>query len=236
MKRPVILTTCDTDHAKRIYFLRQPYLRAIEDAGGNILVVPPHAHDDIAELINIADALFMTGGDDIDAKHFGEETEPHYSGTIDEPRYQLQVKLLPAALKKNIPILGVCHGMQMLNVFFGGTLHQDIAHELSGALQHQYKHIDPNRAAIAHEVSVTSGSKLAAICSRDKLSVNSLHHQGIDRLGDGLVKTASAPDGLIEAVEKPEHRFLIGVQWHPEELNDEPSRALFAAFINAAKG
>lgn len=226
--KPTILATCDVK--EDYYFLRKSYVSAIKSAGGNIIIAPPHTGEMVAKLINNIDGLFLTGGDDVHPRHYGKNIAPHYEGTIDEERYAFEHACITAALARNIPILGVCHGMQVLNVYFGGTLYQDLGHELPGALPH---HGHTPRSHLVHEVTLSSPSLLEKITEHTVLTTNSFHHQGVEILSQKLTATGTTEDGLIESFEEAEHPWLIGVQWHPEELDDAPSKKLFAAFVNA---
>lgn len=231
---PLILATCDTND--RQYYLGRAYARAIEHAGGALALALPSAAPSAAALIEGADGLFLTGGDDIHPRHYGEEIAPYYDGTIDEPRYELERALIAGALAKQIPIFGICLGLQSLNVYFGGTLHQDIRAQLPGALPHTLPAGAP-RDTLAHPVAIREETRLAAIVGTGTIRVNSIHHQGIKRLAPNLLAAALAPDGLVEAVENPSYPFLLAVQWHPEELTAINPRwkKLFAAFVDATK-
>ena len=140
------------------------------------------------------------------------------------------------AVRQGVPFLGICPGLQLINVGLGGTLYADIAAQRPGALRHDY-YPDYPRDYLAHAVEIRTGSRLAGILGDARVEVNSLHHQGIDRLAPGLTSVASAPDEIVEAVELPEHRFGLAVQWHPEWLGEHaPMRALFQDFVRAAEG
>ena len=143
------------------------------------------------------------------------------------------------ALEDEKPVLGVCRGMQLINVAAGGSLYQDLAEELPGAIKHDYfpfrgQHF--SRDFLAHDVDVAGGTRLAKLLGAGSVRVNSMHHQGVKALGQGLVSTAVSPDGLIEAIEGERSGYLVAVQWHPEALTDNDARArtLFADFIDAA--
>ncbi len=232
MHQPIILTTCDTNEER--YLIRKAYCTAIEAAGGEILLLPPFQEKTIDTILAHADGLLLTGGDDIHPKHYGEEIAPHYNGEINEERDHYEKVLIEHAVARRVPILGICRGMQALNVFFGGSLYQDITHEIPNSLPHKTE-CALGRGHIAHEVTVVPESLLARIVRRDTLPVNSLHHQVVKNVGQGLSVNARATDGLIEGIEHTTYPFLLGVEWHPEELRDEPSRDLFAAFTEAAR-
>ena len=230
MRRPLILTTCDSNDSG--YFLRYAYVRAIENAGGHMTIALPNSEDSIATLMSEVDGLFLTGGDDIHPKHYGETFEPHYNGKVDEPRYDLENKLIGVALERNMPILGICHGMQMINVYFGGSLHQDITHEVPSPLTHDNRG-NFDRSYLAHNVTLEEDSTLARIMEKASIMTNSMHHQGIDRLAIPLTAVGKTRDELLEAFEMKDYPYLIGVQWHPEELFDSASKLLFSSFIEA---
>ena len=212
----------------------QAYIHAIQQAGGLPLVIPIGiALSDIEALTSHLDGILFTGGGDIETGYFGGENHPKVSGVIPE-RDQLEFELLRTALEIDLPLLAICRGIQVLNVGLGGTLYTHIQDQLPDAIKHDW-YPDYPRDRIAHTVSVAPSSKLHQILGDSEVPVNSLHHQGIDKIGQGLKPIATAPDGLVEAVEVASARFALGVQWHPECLPDSlPMQQLFRAFIDAS--
>jgi putative glutamine amidotransferase len=223
-------------------FLNAPYLTAIQEAGGLPLVATPaHGEASLRALHELGDGLLLTGGEDVVPERYGETAAYPSVQSVPE-RDAVEFQLLEWALADGLPVLAICRGIQLLNVALGGSLYQDLPSDRPGHLGHDQMRADPPGARTEphHRVSVTPGSWLADLLGQIELDVNSLHHQGIKRLGRGLVPVARAPDGLVEGVEAAEpdrSRFLVGVQWHPEELwrGGEPGSArLFAGFVAAA--
>jgi putative glutamine amidotransferase len=221
-------------------YLWDRYLQAVLDRGALAVVLP--VTDEPAQVRAFAerfDGFILAGGAfDVPAEYYGEEPRP-WMGTIKPERSRFERALLQAALKKDKPVLGICGGMQLINVFYGGSLFQDILKERPGSLDHQQK---IPKTETSHTVTIAAGTQLQAIMSGRRrrqpllIRVNSTHHQAVKALGRGLVPAGLAPDGVIEAIESPRHRFLIGVQWHPEMLYEKlpEARRLFQAFIQAA--
>lgn len=220
--------------ARRV--INQAYFDAISAAGGIPFGVG-HMSDpeDLDTIINNADALYLIGGTDVVPERYGEELLPH-NGYVNPERDHTEIELLKRAEAGGIPVLGICRGMQIMNIFADGTLHQDIGVERPGSLKHDW-HNRPEREYLAHDVTVAENSLLSSLIGARTVKVNSLHHQGIDRLGAGLRVAATAPDGLVEAIERPDRPFWLGVQWHPEELTgvDPRWKNLFTAFVEAAR-
>jgi putative glutamine amidotransferase len=155
---------------------------------------------------------------------------------VSPARDGLEIELVVAALERDTPLLAICRGVQVLNVALGGTLYQDLPDELRGPIAHAQA--EP-RSQPTHPVKLlTEGTRLGLIAGEAELAVNSFHHQGIRRLGEGLREVAWAPDGLVEGIEMAGDRFVVGVQWHPEDLvgHDPAARKLFAALVDAARG
>ncbi|MFI6624959.1 gamma-glutamyl-gamma-aminobutyrate hydrolase family protein [Streptomyces sp. NPDC050528] len=200
--------------------IQQSFVRGVTQAGGRAVVLPPDSQD--SDVLDRLDGLLLPGGADIDPAHFGQDRHP----TTDQPRPDRdagELLLLRAALDRNLPVLGVCCGLQLLVILYGGTLHQHLP-DLLGHTGHL-----PSEGVLGeHEVTFSAGSKAAAVYGRSA-RVNSHHHQGVAEPG-GLRVTARSDDGLPEAVEDPDKRFVVGVQWHPELSGDA---ALFAAFVAA---
>jgi putative glutamine amidotransferase len=184
-------------------------------------------------LLKRIDGLLITGsGPDLDPKLYGE-TKRFKFKLMSPQRAEFELKIARMAVEQDLPVLGVCGGMQVLNVAFGGSLVQDIASEIQGALHHQQK---APAAEPSHEVRVKDGTRLSKLIQKPVIHVNSSHHQAIKSLGQGLVVNAVAPDGVIEGLEHSQCDFALGVQWHPEFLyrQDAHSRRLFETFLQAA--
>jgi putative glutamine amidotransferase len=213
--------------------LGRAYVTSIQKAGGVPLVIPVGLdRGDILSLVSRLDGICFTGGGDIDLKYFNGTPHPKVYGVLPE-RDALEFALLDAALAANKPILAICRGIQVLNVAFGGDLYTHIQDQFEKSLKHDWFPKFP-RDKLAHAVRLIPGSKLHQIFGTDEIRVNSLHHQGIKKVGGGLTATAFAPDDLIEGLEVEGARFALGVQWHPECLpNDLGMQRLFKAFVEA---
>jgi putative glutamine amidotransferase len=223
-------------------FLNEPYIVAIQEAGGIPLVVTPaHGGPALRALFDLLDGLVLTGGEDVAPERYGEEVVCPNVEVVPE-RDALEFTLLEWALAEDLPVLAICRGVQVLNVALGGTLYQDLATDRPGHPGHDQGLGESPRARTepSHPVAVRSGSALADLLGQEALQVNSMHHQGIKGLAPPLAPVAHAPDGLVEGVEPADpgrHGFLVGVQWHPEELlrgGDPPSRRLFERFVAAS--
>ncbi len=219
------------------WVMSQRYINTLAAAGAIPWMIPLVDEDTLRGVYNELDAVFLPGGADIDPLTYGAEPHPLCDKT-DRERDRVEVSLAKWALEENKPVLGVCRGMQLINIAAGGTLYQDLASELPGSIKHDYFPFGAQNYArdfLAHDVNVNAGSRLAEIVGSGSVKVNSMHHQGVRELGAGLVVTAEAPDGLIEAIEGADDSYLVAVQWHPEALTDseERSRKLFTDFIDA---
>lgn len=231
-----------TQQGARRAVLNEPYLVAIQEAGGLPLVVTPaHGGAALRALYELCDGLVLTGGEDVAPERYGEAVTHPAVESVPE-RDALEVQLIEWALADDLPILAICRGIQILNVALGGTLYQDLPTDLPGHLGHDQTRLEPPAARTEprHPVVVRPGSALADLLGAERVEVNSLHHQGLKRLAPVLAAVAHAPDGLVEGVEPADParwRFVVGVQWHPEELaraGDAPSRRLFEGFVAAA--
>ncbi|MGG5822994.1 gamma-glutamyl-gamma-aminobutyrate hydrolase family protein [Falsiroseomonas sp. HW251] len=236
-KRPVIGVTLDAEPAggwSKLpwYALRRNYFSSVIAAGG-LPVALPHHPELAAEYLDALDGLLVTGGAfDVDPALWGGGA-PHPKVTLKPGRTDFELAAVREALARDIPLLGICGGQQLLAVAFGGTLIQHIPDEVEGALAHE----QPNpRTEPGHEVAVAGGTLLASIVGAKTLAVNSAHHQAVATPGKGAVVNAVAPDGVVEGVEHPGYRFALGVQWHPEYAVDPRDPAIFDAFVRASRG
>lgn len=212
------------------------YLRALLKVGAIPLIIPVMPSGIILEhLFQMIDGLLLIGGPDLDPIHFNQDPLPGLR-KVTPARDRMELLVSEWALASDLPIFAICRGIQVLNVALGGTLWQDIASQRPEALKHDY-HPDYPENFLAHDIQPIAGSRLAAMVGTEAILVNSLHHQAIDQLGQGLRPVAWAPDGIVEAVEGIDARWIIGVQWHPEWLIDsDPSMAaLFQAFCDACR-
>lgn len=215
-------------------YVNASYLRAVQDAGAAPVLLPPQLDAAGREALwpRLA-GLVLTGGGDVDPARFGEPLHPTAT-EVSPARDELEIHLALRALAEGVPVLAICRGIQVLNVALGGDLHQDVGSQVPGALTHSQK---APRSETTHAVRVKEGSRLAAILGATEVAVNSFHHQAIRRLGERLLAVAWAPDGIVEGVEiDADAGFVVGVQWHPEELvaHDAAARALFASLVAAA--
>lgn len=216
------------------YATPHSYLAPLSAAGGvPVLLAASLSEAELARALQKLDGLLLIGGGDIDPQLFEGKPHPRVYD-IDPERDRSEIFLVRLAAEKGVPFLGICRGVQVINVAFGGTLFTDLADQLPGACRHDRYTTGEPRDLIAHEVTLTEGSRLEQILGGRRFGVNSLHHQGLERVASCLQVTARAPDGLAEAVELEGHRFGLGVQWHPEWLQaHSEQRALFRAFVAA---
>jgi putative glutamine amidotransferase len=206
------------------------YVEAVRRAGAIPVLIPPQP-ENAEELMRELDGFLLAGGDDCDPAMYGEERH-HTVEPMDPRRQANDLALAEAARKHEVPMLGICLGLQVMNVAAGGTLIQDIDAQHDTEIRHASEPEDRGR----HDVIIEKGTHLASVLPAVELNVNSSHHQAIRRVGRGLRVTALAPDGIVEGLEDPKHPFYLGVQWHPEDMTgDGSASALFAAFIEAAR-
>jgi len=236
MSQPVIGVTLDSEEPGGYsklpwYALRQNYCEAVVRAGG-LPILLPHEPEQAEAYLERIDGLVVTGGAfDVDPALFGAATR-HATVKLKTKRTAFEIEITKGALARNMPVLGICGGQQLLNVVLGGTLIQHIPDEVSEALSHE----QPNpRTEAGHRVNVAKGTLLHRICGVDELEVNSAHHQAVKSVGVGVVVDALAPDGVIEGIEDPRYRYCLGVQWHPEYSISQGDEKIFDALIAATR-
>ncbi len=235
--RPLIGIPCHAgiraETERPIYYNNRTYIHAVESAGGVPILIP--IFDDLDELYSLLprlDGLLLSGGVDVDPSNYGEEPHPllmDVTPKLDE----LELAMARWAFDKNIPTLGICRGMQVLNVALGGNLYQDLDALYPASLRH--RNWDLPRNTIVHTVRIDAGSRMEQILGTCEIRVNSLHHQAVNKPGRGVNITGRAEDGVSELLEVPGHRFMLGTQCHPEEIyTDIPTWArLFVAFVES---
>ncbi len=212
------------------------YVESVRRAGGDVWVLDPAA-DSAGGVVASCGGLLLAGGADVAPERYGQARHPSVTD-VDAARDEYEVGLVRAAIAAGVPILAICRGLQVMNVAAGGTLVQDIPSQMPGALEHRVP--DP-QDAIAHVVRVTPGSRVADLMRASlvggyDLAVNSRHHQSVWDVADGFEITALSPDGVVEAIELPDTRYCVGVQWHPENfLRTGTFLPLFAGFVDAAR-
>ena len=216
----------------------EDYRQAVLHVGGEVRVLDPAS--DAASAMAGVDGLLLTGGGDVDPSRYGEPRHEKFSPTIETGRDDFELALVKIAQERQLPILAICRGIQVLNVARGGTLVQDIPSQVPGALPHQLEVPPHQPMEFAHEVWIDKDTLLAKLM-RERLSdtdacdVNSRHHQAVRQLAPGLIVSATAPDGVIEAIDDPNAKFCLGVQWHPENFfRTGEFRPLFEGFLQAS--
>ena len=223
------------------YGVPAPYLDALRRAGARTAIVSPGEDGDPEELLEPFDGLLLVGGGDVDPARYGAAPDTDHNYGVEPDRDAFEIALILAADRLHLPTLCVCRGMQIMNVAFGGTLHQHLP-AMPGLLQHG---VPLEGTETLHEVTPEPGSLLSATTKSGPLACASHHHQGVDRIGERLLVTGRSPDGLVEAIElegadgnDPEHTtWMLGVQWHPEETaaTDPAQQSLFDAFVNLSR-
>lgn len=235
MKRPPLIgvTTGYEQHGESVVVLAERYLRAVEQAGGVPVTLAPLQEEWLVHhYAEVLDGLILSGGKDIPPALYGEETRPE-TDPLPEDRPLFEIALVHLFHERDKPVLGICYGCQLLNVAFGGTLVQDIPQQVGETVQHRRRSVEEAHAR--HLVTVREGSRLHQILGSRQVEVVSSHHQAVKAVAQGFVVTATSPDGVVEAIEREDARFLLGVQWHPELAPDaEATRRLMAAFVRAA--
>lgn len=218
-------------------YVGDDYPQAVLAAGGVPMVLglfDPDQYDGIAEAqLELCDALLLTGGMDVSPLQYGEQPHPELGRTLPV-RDRNELALIAEARRRGLPILAICRGIQIVNVAFGGTLYQDLGSQYTGSIQHEQR---GDRTQVWHDVWVDANSRLAELIGPGTVRVTSFHHQAVKALAAGLKVVASAPDGVIEAVESTGDDWLVAVQWHPEMSRpvDPVAQQLFDGFVTAAR-
>ncbi|MEW6522354.1 MAG: gamma-glutamyl-gamma-aminobutyrate hydrolase family protein [Bacillota bacterium] len=227
---PIIGVTPSYDHEKERYALSPEYTRGIRAAGGVPVMIPFLDEEATCRLLEVLDGIILSGGVDVDPSHFGEEPLPQL-GRVCPERDRAELILTRNALERRIPVLGICRGVQVLNVAAGGTLVQDIPCQVKPSLKHSQA---APRWYPTHAVEMDDRSTVARLLGASTIRVNSFHHQSVAQPAPGFTITARAPDGVIEAIEGP--GFAVGVQWHPECMWEKDQRflQLFRGLVDAA--
>jgi len=233
--QPVIGITCGhmTRDVEDRYYVLTANIHAVAEAGGVPVLIPNAGDEDkLAAALDLVDGLYLPGGNDVDPHLYGEEPL-RGMGEFDPDWDALDVTAAKMALERGLPILAICRGVQVLNVAAGGTLYQDIPSQIPGSLKHRQ---EGPRWAASHGIRLEPDSRLARLFGTTSLRVNSFHHQAVKNVAPGFRATAKAPDGVVEAIERVEGPFVVGVQWHPELMvsRDPTHRVLFSAFVEAA--
>jgi putative glutamine amidotransferase len=222
-------------HNKPQILLYSAYIAALEPLGlAPVLLTPTHSARSVQALLEHCEGLVLSGGEDVDPRRYGEEPMPEL-GTVTPARDEMEFTAIGLAVEREIPILGICRGCQVLNVYFGGTLYQDLNRQRESSMRHEQ---EGSWDARWHDVDVTPGSRLHGIVCADTLRINSFHHQGVKDVAPALSVSAVADDGLIEGVESKDLPWVLGVQWHPERgeakaPETDPDRRIFASFRKA---
>jgi putative glutamine amidotransferase len=215
MRPTIAITTSYGKESEDDFLLHKTYLRSVEKAGGLPVIVAPGTPEDATLILDRVAGLLLTGGSDVDPALFGEARHPSVRRVIPE-RDAFEIALCQEAQRRDLPVLAICRGQQVMNVALGGSLFQDVASQVPGAIQHRS---ETERWETSHDVELLPGARLRAILGRGTLAVNSFHHQAVKDVARGLVVSARSPiDGIIEGLESRERRFFMAVQWHPEDF------------------
>ena len=217
---------------KRSY-VNNDYILSVIKNGGIPFIIPFNENEEVIKAqMEMIDGLLLSGGQDVAPKNYGEEPTPKL-GDIFPERDDFEYALLKSALEAKKPVLGICRGSQIINTYFNGSLYQDLSYIGKDVLKHNQVN---SPSMVTHSVTIDKSSKLFDIFGEEKIRVNSFHHQAVKKVGEGLVKAAKAPDGIVEAIEKTDYPFLVAVQWHPEMLQNsvDMMNKLFLRFIKEA--
>jgi len=223
-KRTKPLIGITTDFKDKHNSIEEAYSKAVAGYGGIPVLIPTveNQTEYLITIIDRIDGLLIPGSRDMDPKHYNEGPHPKLN-PMNKERTAVEYIVLESALEKNIPVLGICGGMQFINVFFGGSLYQDIQDLVGNPLIHE--------KGTVHPVKISEGSKLLRIVGKSEFSVNSYHHQAVNKIGGSLRANVHSSDGLVEGLESEEHS-LLAVQWHPELEDSDVSKKIFESFIS----
>lgn len=219
-----------------ILYIGEAYTQALIRADACPVLIPSGLPETaLHALVSRLDGILFSGGGDVEPERYGSRPHPLVSD-MDRDRDRVEIQLIRDSIQSGLPFLGICRGLQVINVALGGSLYEDILDQHPQAVRHQYASEYP-RDYLAHPVTLAGTSRLSRILGTTSTQVNSLHHQGIRDLAPGIMASACSPDGIVEALEVPGHRFGLAVQWHPEWMAADPGMtALFRAFVEAAEG
>lgn len=235
--RPLIGIPTRTLQPEEIAFhaIATTYTRAVEMAGGAPVLIPLRLGEEtLRAIFSRLDGLLLAGGVDVHPKEFGEEVQS-YCGEIHPERDVVELQLVRWALASETPILGICRGIQLLNVAAGGSLYQDIPAQVPGTLHHSHRKGDPYDRRV-HSIRIDPQSILARAFDRPEVEVNSLHHQSLKQIAPGFRLVAQAPDGIVEGIEAEGRHFVLGVQFHPEWMVEDPQMVrIFQEFVRASE-
>lgn len=234
--RPVIGIPPSIENGDNKHFINYDNIAAIKAAGGTPFILPyGYEEEIITQVADIIDGLYLTGGNDIDPTTFGEEPHPKL-GEINPVRDYYELSLIAKMLEADKPILGVCKGCQMINIALGGDMYQDIHTQKETPLLQHSQHAPAEHGS--HFVDVYENTLLQSILKKDRIKVNSRHHQANRQPGKEMVHSGIASDGVVEASESTTHTFVLGLQWHPENMavaGNEDAQKIFTSFIDACR-
>lgn len=240
---PLIGITASEYTIKRTYYdvkvagMTADYKNAVIEAGGIPVLIPLNIPvERLPKLLDRLDGLLVTGGGDVDPARYGQVPGDVPLRDVRPERDEIEFTLTQDAIEREMPLLAICRGHQLLNVAMGGTLYQDVASLVGRAIDHDGGLAGWTRQYLAHSVDVVPESKMAELLGTTEVAVNSFHHQSVMEVGDRLIVTAMSPDGVIEGMEMPDHKFAVSVQWHPENITGvvEEMKGLFRGLVEAA--
>lgn len=220
------------DDERESYWMIPGYMKMLEAVDSIPLMLPlTDNHDELDYFVETCGGVVLTGGHDVAPELYNAVRQP-YCGTSCKLRDEMERYILKKSVELDKPVLGICRGVQFMNACFGGTLYQDLVKEFNSSIDH---HMKPPYDRAVHEVDIHKGSLLFSILGKEKIGVNSYHHQAIKDLSPEFANSAISEDGIVEGIEMPSKRFIVGVQWHPEltYLRDENSQKLIKAFVDA---